>query len=248
MENLTTHKKRTPSGKWGGVIIIAIGCLILLNNLDVNLPNWIFEWHTVLLAIGLIIGFKRNFQGLGWLILTVIGGVFTLEEIMNFNLNVSRLIWPALLIGLGAYLIFRPKCSTKAVAAADTPTDYAALPASEPKKGSKDFLDSVNVFGGSHQKVFSKNFMGGEVVAVFGGCDVDLSQADFSHEIIIEVIAIFGGCKIIVPPTWEIQAEVTAIFGGVDDKRTVIAPQENGHKRIILKGLAMFGGVDIRSY
>lgn len=84
-----------------------------------------------------------------------------------------------------------------------------------------DILDSVNVFGGSHQRIFSKNFKGGDVIAIFGGCDINLTQADFTDTITLDVVAIFGGCKIIVPPGWEVKSEVTAIFGGMDDKRSV---------------------------
>ena len=57
------------------------------------------------------------------------------------------------------------------------------------------YLDSVNVFGGSHQTIYSKNFKGGEITAVFGGCDVNLTQADFEGVVAIDVTAIFGGAK-----------------------------------------------------
>src|SRR5690606_30621781 len=67
-------------------------------------------------------------------------------------------------------------------------------------KDAADILDAVSIFGGADQKVFSKNFKGGDVLAVFGGCDLNLSQADFQDTITIEVVAIFGGVKIIVPP------------------------------------------------
>ena len=112
-----------------------------------------------------------------------------------------------------------------------------------------DILDSVNVFGGSHQKIFSKNFQGGDVIAIFGGCDINLIKADFNDTITLDVVAIFGGCKIIVPPGWEVKSEVTAIFGGVDDKRSVGPTSNEGPRKIlIVKGVALFGGVDIRNF
>ena len=63
----------------------------------------------------------------------------------------------------------------------------------------------------------------------------------------INITAIFGGVKIIVPPGWQIKQEVTAIFGGFDDKRKMRAV-EDLDKVLIITGVALFGGVDIRSY
>ncbi|MCY1532439.1 Cell wall-active antibiotics response 4TMS YvqF [compost metagenome] len=123
-------------------------------------------------------------------------------------------------------------------------------PVSDKRKAkNNDYIDSVNVFGGSHQAVYSKNFKGGEITAVFGGCDVNLTQADFEGEIKIEVTAIFGGAKIIIPPGWEVKSEVTAIFGGLDDKRAIQPLADDAPRKVlIIEGLALFGGVDIRNY
>ncbi|MNT98375.1 hypothetical protein D3C72_2409480 [compost metagenome] len=59
----------------------------------------------------------------------------------------------------------------------------------------------------------------------------------------------FGGVKIIVPPSWEVKSDVVAIFGGLDDKRS-IGPMNNTEPRKILKieGVTIFGGVEIRNY
>jgi predicted membrane protein len=104
------------------------------------------------------------------------------------------------------------------------------------------------VFSGSKQHVYSKAFKGGEIVSIFGGCDLNLSQADFNNTVVLEVTAIFGGVKIVVPPTWTVKSDVTAIFGGLDDKRSVLSVTEEPRKIIIIKGLALFGGVDIRNF
>jgi len=169
------------------------------------------------------------------------------------------------LVILGLYILLKPKTGFRhkakwknfydedqlvSGANASNPSPSASIDpnASQPSSKGTDYVDSVNVFGGSHQAVYSKNFKGGEITAVFGGCDLNLTQADFEGEIRIEVTAIFGGAKIIVPPGWEVKSEVTAIFGGLDDKRS-IQPTGEGKKRlVIIEGLALFGGVDIRNY
>jgi hypothetical protein len=86
------------------------------------------------------------------------------------------------------------------------------------------------------------------VVAIFGGCELNLSHSDFKDTITLEVVAIFGGIKIIVPPNWEIKSEAAAIFGGIDDKRAVAPFGEGPRKILVIKGLALFGGVDIKNY
>ncbi|KKX50479.1 hypothetical protein L950_0210240 [Sphingobacterium sp. IITKGP-BTPF85] len=47
-----------------GGIIILIGILLLLKNLDLDFffPSWIFGWYMILIIIGLVIGVNSNFQ------------------------------------------------------------------------------------------------------------------------------------------------------------------------------------------
>jgi predicted membrane protein len=103
------------------------------------------------------------------------------------------------------------------------------------------------VFGGVKKTVLSKQFNGGEIVVFFGGAEVNLTNADFVSPIQIDVVNVFGGTKLIIPANWEIRSEITAIFGGVDDKRRQ-GPDTVSEKTIILKGTNLFGGVEIISY
>ncbi len=240
-----------------GLFIIAIGALLLIDNIWLGLPDWIFKWHTFLIALGLFIGVKHNFRNSGWFVITLVGLIFTVNRAIP-ELEMRQVLLPVGLVVLGAYLILKPKGSYshkakwKNFKESDSFTDYTTAdvpPAEEQKKtSSNDYIDSVNVFGGSHQTIYSKNFKGGEITAVFGGCDLNLTQADFEGEIVIDVTAIFGGAKIIIPPGWEVKSEVTAIFGGLDDKRSIQPVTEGNHKLVIIKGIALFGGIDIRNY
>jgi predicted membrane protein len=271
MENNNSHENKdmmNQSGKlWAGLIIVVVGSLLLVNNIGFGLPSWIFHWSNILIVIGLFIGVKHNFKNGNGLILIIVGTFFTLKEALDDVINFDKIGWPALIIAIGLFLILKPKsdfnrasrCKKKGDKwkakfaehdpfMANSAADPNLNPDTEKKTSNLDYLDSVNVFGGSHQIVYSKNFKGGEVTAVFGGCDLNLTQADFEGQITIDVTAIFGGCKIIVPPTWQVKSEVTAIFGGLDDKRSVMPMPEGPTKLLIVKGIAMFGGVDIRNY
>jgi len=111
-----------------------------------------------------------------------------------------------------------------------------------------DYLDAVSVFGGVKKTILSKNFRGGEIVNIFGGAELDFTQADIQGRVVIDITQIFGGTKIIVPSNWQVVSDLAAVFASVDDKRikTTAAPDSN--KLLVLKGVSIFAGVDIRSY
>ncbi|RYG18980.1 MAG: hypothetical protein EOO07_07770 [Chitinophagaceae bacterium] len=268
MEHFKNKETENQKGKvLAGLLIVVIGSLLLLDNVGLDLPSWLWHWSNILIVIGLFIGVKHNFRNSSWFILVIIGSVFTLKEAFGHEISFSRVVFPALLVVIGLYILFKPKTGFRHKAKwrkfnetgqftpyTEVDGDPIAIETStsasseQKKNNSNDYLDSVNVFGGSHQTVYSKNFKGGEITAVFGGCDVNLTQADFEGEIIIDVTAIFGGAKFIIPPGWEVKSEVTAIFGGLDDKRSIQPITDGKNRLLIIKGLAMFGGVDIRNY
>ncbi|WP_207511971.1 LiaF transmembrane domain-containing protein [Longitalea luteola] len=116
------------------------------------------------------------------------------------------------------------------------------------RKNGDNWLDVVTVFGSVKKLVYSKKFKGGDIVSIFGGAEINLSQADFNGSIVIEMVQIFGGAKLIVPPHWQIRSDtVVAVFGGIEDKRP---PQTNydEDKVVILNGTTFFGGIEIKSY
>ena len=96
--------------------------------------------------------------------------------------------------------------------------------------------------------ILSKNFKGGDIVNIFGGSEIDLTQADMTTPAILEVTAIFGGATLIVPSNWAIKSEAVTIFGGIGDKRKIVPTTESPTKTLVLKGTMIFGGMEIKSY
>ncbi|MGY4384472.1 putative membrane protein [Pedobacter sp. UYP24] len=244
---------------WTGLVILAIGLVYFLRNIGLAIPSWIISWPMLFVVIGLLVGYKRNFNGIGWLIMVLVGGFLTLDSAMDHDFSKYYVAVGFMILGI--WLIFKPKGTYKKRwkerCDKNKTADFSNLNTFEEAgsgyvntdKEDNDILDSVNVFGGSHQNVYSKNFKGGDVIAIFGGCDINLTQADFEDTITLDVVALFGGVKIIVPSGWQIKSEVTAIFGGMDDKRGVGTTNEDAAAKIlIIKGVALFGGVDIRNF
>ena len=90
-----------------GAIIAIIGGLLLIDQLDIVLvPDWVFSWPMLMIAIGLYVGVKHNFQNLSWLVLMLIGGAFMADDAFP-GYNVGDFIWPSAIIILGVYIILR---------------------------------------------------------------------------------------------------------------------------------------------
>lgn len=106
----TFIKKNHADKQFGlGILILVIGSVCLLINSGIDIPHWILKWHTIMLGVGLWLGYRKDFNGSGWLALTIIGGLFTLKSITVFDFEVSRISTALVLIGLGLYVILKPK-------------------------------------------------------------------------------------------------------------------------------------------
>jgi hypothetical protein len=84
-----------------------------------------------------------------------------------------------------------------------------------------------------------------QVLALFGGIDLDLREAVFEGSTMeISSICCFGGLDIKVPEGLHVSNEMVGIFGGTDLKD--VADPVPGAPTLVLKGLTLFGGVSVR--
>ena len=234
------------SGMWTGVFIIAIGIVALLRSTVVGFPDWVFSWQMLLLAFGLFIGLRHNFRGGAWLVLMLVGGIFLLRDIYpQFRFGQ---IWPVVLIVVGLFIILRPRRGWKLNPGKKTEGASDSVFTEDIDYSKEDFVDSTSIFGGAKKIVISKNFKGGDLVNIFGGTELDLSQADFNGVAVIELTTIFGGTKLLVPSNWAVKSEAVTIFGGIEDKRRIPAATENVEKTLLIRGTVIFGGIDIKSF
>ena len=90
-----------------GVILLTIGGILLARQFDLFfIPDWLFGWPMWIIAWGLYMGAKYNFRKASWIIITLIGVAFLLDENIA---NADRIVWPVAIMGFGAWMIFRPK-------------------------------------------------------------------------------------------------------------------------------------------
>lgn len=241
------EQKKLSNSFWVGIIVLMIGGFLLLDRMDLmEFPRWLFPWG-ILVAAGIIVGINRKFQGVGWLVMILIGTFFMLDRIPGFPWDLDDYGFPVIIIIVGLFILSRAVMGGASKEKRDfwQKQQHEGLVASD--EGGEDYFDIVTVFGGAKRKVFSKNFKGGEATCIFGGAEVDLSQADINGTIVIDATQIFGGMKLLVPANWQLKSDAVAIFGSVEDKR--MAPQSyTGEKKLLITGFVLFGGIDIKSF
>lgn len=235
---------------FGGILVVIAGSLFLGRELGVAIPSWVFTWKMFLVALGLLIAVKHNFRQTGWIILILVGGAFLVGDIYP-AVAIKPLIWPIVIILFGLYLIFKPRHRFRRWEKWEGKHQHynRFSCVREGESIHEDTIDSTTFMGGVKKNILSKNFKGGEVTNVFGGSEINLSQADFENTVTLELTNVFGGTKLIVPANWEISSELTSVIGNIEDKRPVnhkIAGEAS--KILILKGTTFFGGIEIKSY
>jgi predicted membrane protein len=237
---------------WPGLFIVGAGILLLAREMHADIPDWIFSWPTLLICIGIAIGFQNQFRNIAWLLL-VAAGAFSLVDKQMPDLHLHHYIYPVLLIFLGLFFIFRRRNEQWVRQKQEWKNswrnswrnmEYGA----NINKDAGEFIDSTSIFGSVKKIVLSKNFKGGDVTCIMGGAEIDLSQADIQGPVKMDITQLFGGTKLVVPGNWNVKTNVTSIFAGVEDKRAmqITTPDEN--KTLILDGTSIFGGIEITSY
>ena len=111
-----------------------------------------------------------------------------------------------------------------------------------------DTIDDVAILGGNERRITSKSFKGGKVTSIFGGSQLNFSEAALADgNSVIDLFSMFGGCTLIVPKDWEVKVEVTSILGGFADKRVAWETDNTKNKVLVIRGMAIFGGGEIKT-
>jgi predicted membrane protein len=174
-----------------------------------------------------------------------VGAIFLLDDAFP-GLTFDRYKIPLILLLVGLLLIFRPKRRywhfSKVHKYRRNLGSYSEMGAS-----SEDQVQIDNVFAGTKKSIISKDFKGGEIRNTFGGCELNLMQADIVDTATLTIQQQFGGTKIIVPSSWNVKSDIVCILAGIEDQRAVPQTGEKV-KTLLLKGQVIMGGVEIVSY
>jgi predicted membrane protein len=225
-----------------GIIIILIGLILLGSNWGFITPGWrhiFFSWQMLLIAIG-VISLSSRESWVPGVILVTIGGFFLLPRLFFLPEHFSHLFWPVILIAFGLLIIFRKIPQMQ----------HWRKQRKDPERVSREgYIYEEVVFGDSKQRVTSQEFHGGRVSCVFGNAEINLMQAKLAEGTqVLDLNVVFGGITVIVPSDWKLEMKMSSVLGGFADKRTMIKEHPDPTRTLIVKGGAVFGGGEIKSY
>lgn len=103
----------------------------------------------------------------------------------------------------------------------------------------------LHIFGGTHRRGAWNVARELRMVNIFGGGDLDFSEARFAARTTrIKMLCIFGGATLYVPEGMNTVSKALCIFGGVRNR----TPPNDGADAptLIVEGLMLFGGAEIK--
>lgn len=233
------HPKSATSQVVLGLLVIAMGLLFLLDNLGVVDMHRAFSfWPMLFVIVGTVKLCDTRTQGGTLLGAGLVGvGILLMLDRMDIIDFSWRTIWPLVLIGLGGFLVAKAVRSKRTLEHGVAMVDGAPV-------GAGEVVDVTAILGAYERRVTTQDFRGGEITAVMGGCELDMRGASIRGEAVINVFAFWGGVTIKCPPDWDVVLQGTPILGGFEEK--TISPPDNS-KRLVIRGYAIMGGVEIRN-
>lgn len=228
--------RSVPSQVILGAFVIGMGLLFLLDNMNLfDYHRVISFWPAVFILMGVVklldtTSPKGTISGV---VLIGVGVVMILNRLGFLNVDWGS-AWPLILIGFGVLVIARALAGRREVEGAGMLAD----------PDSDSIVDITAILAGFDRRVSTPHFRGGEVTALLGGCMLDLRSSSIDGEAVINVFVGMGGLTLKVPVDWTVILHGTPILGGFDEKTST---PPNNNKRLIVKGYAILGGVEIRN-
>jgi predicted membrane protein len=218
-----------------GLGIILIGILFLLGNMDIIDPHvYLQYWPAIIMVIGIAYMIQcQHGPGRIWgAVLTFVGAAMLLDRLYFIHFNLWD-YWPLILVVSGIMMIVRASTHHRRIVSADAES-----------RDAHNFIKAVAIMGGFKRINNSQDFKGGELTAIMGGFELDLRDASFNGEAVIDIFALMGGMSMRVPEDWLIVIDISPIMGGFEDKTR---PPKESSKRLIIKGTTIMGGIEIKN-
>ena len=221
--------KNAKSLCWG-IVLLIVGLILALNALNLIDFDLFFKgWWTFFIIIPALIGFIVDDDKLCHAIFLIVGLLLFLEtrDLIDFTL-IWNLIVPIIIILIGLSLIFRNmfvKDENKHVF-------------------KKNDGSTLAIFSGQELNYDNKEFNGTDLVAVFGGIDLDLRKAKLKKDISINGVAVFGGIDIFVPEDVNVEVKSFSAFGGVESNKK--KNEKDAKITIYVNATCIFGGIEIK--
>ena len=251
MEPSDEKKYSNPNKKFAfGFIVIIAGLLLLAFNFNIvpwDFKHIFFSWQMLLIAIG-IVSISNSESRTPGIILILVGGFFLIPEVFDFHIAFIKLFWPVLLIAIGVMILVK-----RGIHGQGHSDWHRPRPHWDKQQTNSDldegYINETNIFSGSKRRITHQVFRGGKVSNIFGGTEIDLSQATLAEgRVELTIECIFGGVTLIVPSDWKVVLSVNSIMGGFSDKRNMVREPSDSSRVLVIRGSSVFGGGEIKSY
>jgi predicted membrane protein len=244
--------------RWGfiwGLIIVFVGVALLLDRMDIVPFGAISRfWPLLLVVFGVMNITSQTSRSFGFVLIAA-GALLQLNSLRLIHLTFADL-WPLAIIAVGVLLIWG-SLENRGVVRKKVKFDWTVPDAAKKFREQMNAANNdpssfhaIAVFSGCERRYTGQHFQGGRATSIFGGVELDFSEADMDEEAILDISCIFGGVEIRVPETWYVQPRSLPLFGALEDKtRQNKIDDSLGGKRktLIITGQIVFGGVEIRN-
>jgi hypothetical protein len=240
-----------------GLVVILVGVAFTLEQFGVTSAiNYLRYWPTALIAIGVLklLQAREGGGAFAGLVFALVGVWLQGEELNLIHVRL-RDVWPLGLVAFGAYLVWQGLTNRQhgpvqppPAPSPNLPYDASPTPGPLAGRGITDTnatMSAMAILGGVSRGNNSSAFRGADLLAIMGGCEIDLRKAAINGEAVIDVFAMWGGIEIRVPEDWTVVSRVVPLMGGVDDKTR--PPQGATAHRLVLRGFAIMGGIEIKN-
>jgi hypothetical protein len=110
-----------------------------------------------------------------------------------------------------------------------------------------DEFSLVAAMGGQEFTSTAENLTSGKALALMGGIEIDLTEANLNSEAILRLRAVMGGIELVVPSTWRVEVVAREFMGEVESNTGPDAPDvlPDDAPLLVVHGTATMGGIEI---
>jgi predicted membrane protein len=216
---------RKAADRFWGAILVAVGTLLLLRNLDIFWISFRHVWPVILVLLGVFLMFRsRGGRPGGPIDPGASGGPGGPDD----GDTLGHRAHDGAMAGLAATREGR---------------------GTGPPSARIDTISEFAMFGGGDRMIRSQAFRGGTVTAIMGGFDIDMRDAEMAGDAAtIEVFVAMGGIDLKVPESWTVVIDVTPFMGGANYRKRgqESLPAGAPRKVLTITGFVFMGGIDVK--
>lgn len=93
---------------------------------------------------------------------------------------------------------------------------------------------------------YTEEFTGAEIIALAGGVELDLRNAEIPRDIVIDVNCFMGGITIFLPSGVKVSVSCTPIMGGVESRIDGTFSKREQNVTVYIRGTCFMGGIEIK--